>query len=262
MLRVQTLFSRLAIGRPLLVTRPVSYAAVVAKNATLAAVAKPARAEASKKKKTASGPKKPVKKTKALEKKPKQKAVKKQPTKKELTETIVSPPTGPPSAYNLFVKAHHAKSASQQLSLPEVSREASALWKALSDADKRSFEQESQQARKSHERDLRQWWSTVDRKKVQLENMRRRRVSQEKGTPVNLLKDPFKPKRPTTGYVLFFIEKAPNVSADSVAEKAKIVSAEWHSMSDEQKAPYQKKSKAMVEKYQKDLAAYNASLNA
>ncbi|KAJ1804845.1 hypothetical protein LPJ56_006642, partial [Coemansia sp. RSA 2599] len=97
MLRVQTLFSRLAVGRPMPLTRPLSYTSVVAKQGAAAVKSKPTRAATDSKKK-ASGEKKAAKETK---KKAEPKAAK-QPTEKELTATIVSPPPGPSTAYSLF----------------------------------------------------------------------------------------------------------------------------------------------------------------
>ncbi|KAJ2857100.1 hypothetical protein J3B02_001224 [Coemansia erecta] len=276
MLRVQTLFSRLAVGRPMMLTRPLSHSAFLAKNSTLAAIeTKPKRTAAaaaaagSKKKKTSGGNKKMAKKA-AKPKAAKPKAAKpkaakpkaaKRTTKKELTETIVTPPIKGPTAYNLFVKEQYVKAGSvrgDKPSIAGISRESSGSWKSMSEAEKQPYEQKSQQERKQQEEKLRQWWSTVDRSLVKLENRRRRRLIRDKGASFQLLKDPFLPKRPHSAFVVFCVEKMPYAPGSNVAEKAKSIAVEWNALSDKQKEPYVKEAQGMAEQYKKEMDAYNA----
>merc|ERR550539_849556 len=74
-------------------------------------------------------------------------------------------------------------------------------------------------------------------------------------------KDPNRPTRPASGYLLFVNAERPSLmkSGLSVTEVAKAASKKWNKMSDGDKEKWNKKSAALKSKYEKEIATYEKS---
>ncbi|KAJ1934138.1 high mobility group box 3, partial [Linderina pennispora] len=189
-------------------------------------------------------------------------------------KALVKLPKGPARMFAIFINevtADLKKDQSGVVNIAEITRVASQRWRTLSDAEKQKYQVQQTELKKKYEQELRQWWATVDRKLVDLENKRRRRINaavakEGKGSRVTLLKDPFAPKRPPTSYIVYASEKLsqslPVQGITEMSAQAKMVAAQWRSLSDAEKAPYVLRAKEAKAKFDKDLAAYNAKIGA
>ncbi|KAI9262882.1 high mobility group box domain-containing protein [Helicostylum pulchrum] len=78
-------------------------------------------------------------------------------------------------------------------------------------------------------------------------------------------RDPNAPKLPTSNFFLFtnsIREEVEKAHPDSTfAEKSKIYGARWQKLSDEERKPFNERAKEEREKYNKEMAIYEASLN-
>ncbi|KAJ2606951.1 hypothetical protein EV177_005821 [Coemansia sp. RSA 1804] len=217
------------------------------------------------------------KKAKATAKKPAKKAAKKpakelSPLKKMLMSKrpLVDVPKSPPSnGYAYFIKDQYKAMASSggKDSIAEFSRKTSLKWKQLGEPEHTKYVSIAKTGLAQHEKDMLQWWKTVDHRKVDLENMRRRRINREirdkikAGEPTKLsklqmLKDPHQPKMPASKYIMFSQEKLAGQSPDPslpLTERAAAIARMWRSMSQSEKAPYS-------EAYSVELAAYKDAM--
>jgi upstream-binding transcription factor len=62
-----------------------------------------------------------------------------------------------------------------------------------------------------------------------------------------------KPKRPMNSYMHFAMENRTGMTGMSVAESTKVASSEWKAMSEQQRAPYEKKAADEKVQYEKDI---------
>ncbi|KAJ1720451.1 hypothetical protein LPJ53_004920 [Coemansia erecta] len=295
LLRVQRLFTRLAVSNRVVLARGISHSAVVSKTAAAAAAA---AATAGRKKSVARIPatkaakpkatKKPKAAKKPKAKKPKAKQVKakkpkaKQPTKKATLEAMLAkkrpllalPPRAPASSYNIFkserfseiAKSHGGGSPTEVMA--SVSRSVSQMWRDMDAATKQEYSAKLAKQRSEHAAELRRWWSTVDRALVDLENKRRRRHNlrlarggtAKRSDRLALLHDPFAPKRPPTPYCLFVAERIKGMAGANVGEMSARLAAEWNAMGEAQKAPYASEFGERKAQFEKDLERYKAGL--
>ncbi|KAJ2655497.1 hypothetical protein IWW48_005499 [Coemansia sp. RSA 1200] len=210
-------------------------------------------------------------------KKPAKKAAKKpakelSPLRKMLMSKrpLLDVPKSPPSnGYAYFLRDQYKAMANSggKDSIPEFSRKASLKWKQLGESEHTKYVNIAKAGLAQHEKDMLQWWKTVDHRKVDLENKRRRRINREirdkikAGEPTKLskfqlLKDPHQPKMPATNYIMFAQEKLAGQSPDpslSLTERNAAIARIWRSMSQSEKAPY-------TEAYSVELAAYKDAM--
>ncbi|KAJ2484849.1 hypothetical protein IWW37_006092 [Coemansia sp. RSA 2050] len=281
-------FSRLAVNRFALGVRGFGASALASKTAAVKAAVSSKKSAptnkakpAIKAKRTAAKPKRAAAKPKRAAAKPKKRvaakpkrAAAKKPTKSDIhektlnsTKPIVKLPKQAPSAYSLFIRDRwksvepREEGADQTVAFAAVSREASSAWKALSEASRHHYQKQSDTLRSQQEQAVRQWWEGVDRKQVALENQRRRRYNRRvaqklvKGPRMPLLKDPLAPKRPGGPFVLFMRERLAGQTGP-LMEATKAGSAEWKSLSEAAKAPYEAKAAAALSAYKAALAKY------
>ena len=75
-------------------------------------------------------------------------------------------------------------------------------------------------------------------------------------------KDPAAPKRPQSGYMAYGAKRRPELKHSepdlSFGDLTKKIAAEWNSMSDSDKAPFQATANADKERYQREKEAYEA----
>ncbi|KAJ2540828.1 hypothetical protein EV175_006196 [Coemansia sp. RSA 1933] len=232
-------------------------------------------------KRAAAGAKSSKTTTKAKAKKAKvakvEKPKKKKPKKKELSaeekmirsrKALVAFPKSPiRSGYLLFFKTQFkdvgASSPGQTIKVAEVAREMSLKWKRMDEAEKAKYGALAKAQRAQYEKDVVDWWKSVDHKLVELENKRRKRINKNirdkvkagetvRGSKLALLKDPFQPKRPLSAYMKFCKSELTgfgNGSGARVSEYMKQIGTKWRSMSEGQKAPF-------VQAAHNDMAAY------
>ncbi|KAJ2765428.1 High mobility group box 1 [Coemansia nantahalensis] len=219
---------------------------------------KPRKAAAKAKPKKAAAKAKPKKAKKAPA--PKKAKAKKGPTKAELLEALIKAPPKPASPYALFVKSVAVTvPAGQPSSIAERSRQYAEKWRKLTDAEKASFQDKARAARAEYEAAARAWWQSADPKLVALENRRRKR---QRGPKALLLKNPFAPKRPASGYIMFATEQTelnkhtvPS-GIGGMASLMSAVAARWNAMSVSDKEPFARKAAADKIRYQQELKEY------
>ncbi|KAJ1678247.1 Non-histone chromosomal protein 6 [Spiromyces aspiralis] len=135
----------------------------------------------------------------------------------------------------------------------------------MSETEKQPYVLMMEESKRDHERVLRDWWQSVDRDLVALENARRRRqnkLAEEQGTgrKLRLLSDPFAPKRPLTAYMLWSNEmrqKSGKISTVSdMAALQRELGARWRNMSESEKKPYYDQFKETQDRYKQQVAKY------
>ncbi|KAJ1945265.1 hypothetical protein FBU59_002358 [Linderina macrospora] len=226
------------------------------------------------------GAKKAVKKAaKKTTKKPAKKPAKKAPKtpskaailEKQLNSkrALVKLPKGPTPTFGLFINevtADLKKEQSGVVDITEITRVASQKWRALSDAEKQKYQSKHAELKEKHKEVVREWWATVDRGLVELENKRRRRINatvakEKKGSRITLLKDPYAPKRPLTAFIIYASDKMSKGAAGQglteMSAQVKANAALWKSLSDAEKAPFEQRSRADKARYEKELAVYH-----
>ena len=90
------------------------------------------------------------------------------------------------------------------------------------------------------------------------QDIKERKLKKYKTELKNLKTDMGRPKRYPLAINLFSTEKMTGMSG-KVTDNIKIITQKWGAMSEADKAPYFKKSEELKEKYEKDLAAWEAS---
>ena len=89
------------------------------------------------------------------------------------------------------------------------------------------------------------------------------------GEPLKIkpMKDPEKPKRPTSGYLYFCQDARPaimkNMSKNNaklvLGNIAKVLGRDWKALSDDKRKVYEEKSKIDKERYEVEMEQYNAN---
>uniref|UniRef100_A0A6C0C609 HMG box domain-containing protein n=1 Tax=viral metagenome TaxID=1070528 RepID=A0A6C0C609_9ZZZZ len=84
---------------------------------------------------------------------------------------------------------------------------------------------------------------------------------------IKAMKDPDKPKRPTSGYLYFCQDARPNIMKKMGKNNAKLVlgdiakelGKQWKALSDNKREVYDVKSKKDKERYEEDMEKYNTN---
>ncbi len=89
------------------------------------------------------------------------------------------------------------------------------------------------------------------------------------GEPLKIkpMKDPERPKRPTSGYLYFCQDARPaimkNMSKNNaklvLGDIAKVLGRDWKALSDDNRKVYEEKSKTDKERYEVEMEQYNAN---
>ncbi|XP_053449146.1 high mobility group protein B3-like [Nycticebus coucang] len=152
-------------------------------------------------------------------------------------------PKGKMSAYAFFVQTCREECKKKNPEVPvnfaEFSRKCSERWKAMSGKEK-SKSDEMAKADK-----VRYDWEMKDY-----------------GPAKGLKKDPNTPKRPPSGFFLFYSEFRPKIKSTnpgiSIGDVAKKLGEMWNNLSDSKKQPYITKAAKLKEKYEKDVVDYKS----
>ncbi|KAJ1795895.1 hypothetical protein LPJ59_004081 [Coemansia sp. RSA 2399] len=276
MLRLVHSFSKVHVTTPRVV-RTFSTAGVVPK-AVVASSGKPSRVAATK----TEVKKKPAKKANKAATADRSK------TKKKKKVTVISaeehmlnsrkpivafPKGSTRSGYMEYFKEQFsgtAAASNPSMGVADAARETSLKWKRLSESEKAKYTTVAQAQRAQYEKDLVDWWRSVDHKLVDLENKRRRRFNRSiserakagesvRGSKLKILRDPFRPKFPMTSYMRFCKAKLTGFDAKgelSLGQRAKQVGAQWRSMSAADKAPYVQAAATELAAYKKAVEKY------
>ncbi|CAN8246516.1 unnamed protein product [Cochlearia groenlandica] len=189
--------------------------------------------------------------------------------KKDCSET-----KKPPTPYIMWCKENwnEVKTQNPEADFKETSHIMGAKWKTLTAEDKKPYEEKYQAAREAY-------LQIVTKEKREKEAMKLLEDEQKQKTAMELLdqylhfvqeaeednkkkakkiKDPLKPKQPISAYLIYANERRAALREDnkSVVEVAKMTGEEWKSLSEEQKAPYDKIAKKNKEKYLEEMEGY------
>jgi len=210
----------------------------------------PKSAKASKGKSPAKTPKKaetPKKVIKAITKDDSPKKKKKGPTTKDPNK-----PKKAQSGYMFFINQERQniikKYNLNSSKIAEVAGKAGEVWKGMSEAEKKPYEDMAAKDKLRHEKESAAYVPDPSQ------------FVTKKGAKPE--KDPNAPKRATTGYFFFLGENRAkiiaehNLNASKIAEVTKKAGELWGGMSDAQKKPYMDKAEADKSRYEREMAAY------
>ncbi|KAJ7220532.1 hypothetical protein GGX14DRAFT_675070 [Mycena pura] len=150
-----------------------------------------------------------------------------------LTKSL-GPPRRGSSAYIFFFKEYRAKN--KHLSIVDSAAACAAEWKTLSDEQKQAsfYPYVAQSAANvAHQRqEIDKWLREVDPKILRLINKQRRAKN------LRAIKNPFAPKRPTSGFITFFQEHRATMQGSSITDTAKNAGAAWQALPASQRDAY------------------------
>jgi len=159
-------------------------------------------------------------------------------------------PKRPMSAYFFFVadQREEAKKRGEHISrVAEWTKEVSGKWRELTDAQKKPFEAKAGKDKERYNAAMANYTPTGNFKK--------------RGGKAD--KDPNKPKRAPSAYFMFLDtfrakNKSKYTHQGGHKDLIRAAGAAWNDLSDEEKAPYQKKHEEAKVKYEAAMAAYTS----
>jgi len=152
------------------------------------------------------------------------------------------------SAFFLYSQAFRTKvkTTNPNASFGDVARILSAQYKALSD------------------KEMKKWLKKAEADKIRYQNEMKGYVPTPEpgGRKKKAKKDPNAPKRNMSAYFLYSMYARPQVKKDnpeaSFGEIARLISEQFKKLSDKERKKWDKKAAEDKERYQKEMAAYNA----
>lgn len=111
---------------------------------------------------------------------------------------------------------------------------------------------------------MKKWNALAEKDKVRYEKEMSTYVPMEEpgGKKKKAKKDPNAPKRNMSAYFLYSIDARPQVKESnpdaSFGEIARIISQQFKDLSSKEKSKWEKKAEADKERYQREMAEYNA----
>ncbi|GAQ80667.1 high mobility group box protein [Klebsormidium nitens] len=224
--------------------------------------------------------------------------------KKEKKEKDADKPKRPLTSFLAFANERRPlivkKAGDQKLSVPEVGKQLGAEWNKLSEKQKAKYEKmvaedaaryktemeaykakkeqdeqaakEAQKERNTQEKaEALKLYSQQEREKTALQLLKQKEAADiakakldRKEKRESKKRDPNKPKRPLSGYLLFSNEvrnevKAANPEA-TFGQLATIIAAKWKALAPEQQGLYNQKVLPQWQQYEKDMEAYHLTL--
>jgi len=167
-------------------------------------------------------------------------------------------PKRPLSGYFLFAGDVRSKimAANEDWGVAETAAEIGKQWSAMAAGKKAPYLEKADKAKTAYQKKLEKYKSTSHYTKHQAKLAAWKKEQAFKP----FKKDPNKPKRGLSAYLIFVNEQRPSLTKEGyeMLEVAKKAAEMWSKLSDGQKVPYQKKAKkskaeaeAALEKYQK-----------
>ena len=114
------------------------------------------------------------------------------------------------------------------------------------------------------EKELKKWTKKAEADKIRYQEEMSEYVPMEEpgGKRKKAKKDPNAPKKNMTAYFLYSMYARPKVKEDypdaSFGDIAKIISKQYKTLSDKERKQWEKKAEEDKERYQREMAAYNA----
>jgi len=146
-------------------------------------------------------------------------------------------PKRPTSAWLKFLADFRQQN--QGLQSKEVLTKAAQSWRGMSATEKQPYNASAEQEKEAYKKKFDEYVSS--------------------GKRDAWAKPPGKPKAPPSAYLRFATQFRSSNPGMSMLESTKAAGKEWNSMSDAQKAPYQKEYEAAKSKYVTELESYKAS---
>ena len=151
------------------------------------------------------------------------------------------------SSYAFFVqtyqKEHKKKYPDISVNFSEFSKKCSERWKTMSATEKGTFEDMAKADKARYKREMKTYVPP-------------------KGETKKKFKDPNAPKRPPSAFFLVCSEYCPKIKGEhpglSIGDVAKKLGEMWNNTAADDKQPYEKKAAKLKEKYEQDIAAYQA----
>merc|ERR1719436_560100 len=142
-------------------------------------------------------------------------------------------------------------------SIGEVGKAMGKAWGNLSDAAKRPYIAAAEKAKEAYQKRREKYIKSGNYKAHQEAVAEWKKNEARK--PFH--KDPNRPTRPASGYLLFVNAERPALMKKgmNVAEVAKTASKKWNSMSEGEKEKWNKKAGVLKSKYEKEIASYEKS---
>ena len=167
-------------------------------------------------------------------------------------------------AYGAFLAEKRLTKACEGQSASAISSMAGEAWKKLSEADKQPYQQKYEIANDKYEKDIAVFFAAGGEKAKGAAVLRKEKRN---GKDEKKSKDKDSPMKPVGGaYGIFVNEKRDEFKKqlEAIGDKsfvgvAKLASAAWKALSDEEKKPYEEKYKVVHEKYTAEMAEYKAS---
>jgi hypothetical protein len=156
-------------------------------------------------------------------------------------------------------------------SFGEVSKVASAMWKALSAEERRPYEAMAEADKQRFEEEMKSYVPPYDASEEKEEEEEVRRLQAPSAAEEDMVdprrkvkKSPFAPKGPLSAYFIFTNHIRPMVVLErpdlSLPEVTKEIASRWRALSLEEKAPYEEKSLMDKRRYQMEMAAFKAGM--
>jgi high mobility group protein B1 len=165
-------------------------------------------------------------------------------------------PKRPMSSYMLWMKDNRANIVKEigTKDIGPVGKAAGEKWNALSDKEKKTYNEKADKLKAGYEKDLKAFTDAGG--VVQ---------ARKSKTAEKAKKDPNAPKRPLSAYILFSMDERPRIVKKlgkdaKVTEVTKALGEVWQTLSDEKQKPYQEKAAKAKKEYMKELEMYKASL--
>mmetsp|Transcript_36179 Transcript_36179/g.115064 ORF Transcript_36179/g.115064 Transcript_36179/m.115064 type:complete len:1222 (-) Transcript_36179:108-3773(-) len=167
-------------------------------------------------------------------------------------------PKKPPSGFFIFLSEQRTSGMSgNNAKLTEA-------WRELGAEGQKKYMDDAAERLSKYEKDMKEFNKSAEGKKYF-----RLKSAAEKKNKIHLAKKRFlgsedapkEPKRPPSTYFLFVQEKRSTLPPGKIGDVAKQLTEMWSNLSAEEKAIYEKKTEALKEQYEKELAEYKNSAN-
>lgn len=167
-------------------------------------------------------------------------------------------PTRPLSAFFRYAATQRDELLKSGKSIGEAGTIMGQRWKKVSAAQKSKYQKEYEKEKVVYDKAFAKYKKTDDYADYQ-------KVKKEKRIKKVLLaakKDPARPKKPATAYILYANDVRDEVSSDtdgSIGATAKVIGKMWQDLGASERKKYQDKAKVLATKFAKKKEAYEKS---
>ncbi|KAG4304760.1 hypothetical protein PORY_001813 [Pneumocystis oryctolagi] len=146
----------------------------------------------------------------------------------------------------------------------EITKQCSNIWKTMSQEERQVYEDMSLRSKLQAARTYKHWVTSLSPKEIVEENRLRNQLKKQGKKNMLQIKDPRKPKRPATSFLLYcayarsrpdFVEKYAE-GETKLTNQMKILSKNWAIMGDEEKKEFIDKAMDNKARYQRELEIY------